>query len=100
MFFVSTANCVKVFNNEGEFLCDIGREGPGKLRYPVGPAVDKFTNLLVCDEDVQVFTLEGKFVNSIRRQVLQLQSPLAVAVSNAGQVIIIGVGKHCIHIFE
>ena len=50
-----------------------------------GLAVDKFDNLLVSDDkNAQVFTLEGKFVNSIRRQVLQLQNPLAVAVSNAG----------------
>ena len=75
MFFVSMANYVKVFNNEGEFFYDIG----------TGLAVDKFDNLLVCEnKNVQVFTLEGKFVNPIRGQVLQLQNSLAVAVSNAG----------------
>ena len=32
-FYVSygLAHCVKVFNNKGEFLYDIGTEGPGKL---------------------------------------------------------------------
>ena len=91
MFFVSMVNYVKVFNNEGEFLYDTG----------TGLAVDKFDSLLVGDDkNAQVFTLEGKFVNSIRRQVLQLQNPLAVAVSNAGQVFIIDIGKHCVHIFE
>ena len=95
------AHCVKVFNNEGEFLYDIGTKGPGKLRYPVGLAVDKFSNLLVCSyEYVQVFTLEGKFVNSIKEQPTQLQLPFSVAVSNTGQVFITDTTKHCVHVFE
>ena len=62
------------------------------------PLTKKFDNLLVCDDkNAQVFTLEVKFV---RRQVLQLQSPLAVALSNAGQVFIIDTGKHSVHVFE
>ena len=45
-FYVSygLAHCVKVFNNKGEFLYDIGTEGPGKLYCPAGLAVDKFNN--------------------------------------------------------
>ena len=50
MFFVSMVNCVKVFNNEGEFLYDIGTEGPGKLDCPTGLAVDEYDNLIVCDD--------------------------------------------------
>ena len=95
------ASCVKVFNNEGEFLYDIGTEGPGKLRYPAGLAVDKFNNLIVCSyENVQVFTLEGKFVNSIKEQPTQLQRPSSVTVSNAGQVFITDRRKDCVHVFE
>ena len=95
------AHCVKVFNNEGEFLYDIGTEGPSKLRYPVGLAVDKFNNLIVCSQKyVQVFTLEGKFVNSIKEQPTQLQRPFSVAVSNAGQIFITDNGKDCVHVFE
>ena len=46
MFFVSMANYVKVFNNEGEFLYDTG----------TGLAVDKFDSLLVGDDkNAQVF---------------------------------------------
>ena len=100
MFYVAYgwAHCVKVFNAEGEFLSDIGT---GKLYRPTGLAVDKFDNLLVCDcLNVEVFTLEGKFVNSIKGQPAQLLNPLAVAVSNAGQVFIADVGKHCVHVFE
>ena len=102
-FFVSygSANCVKVFNNEGEFLYDIGREEPGKLNNPAGLAVDKFNNLLVCDhENCKVFTLEGKFLNSIIEQPAQLQRLFSVAVSNAGHVFITDVTTHCVHVFE
>ena len=102
-FYVSygLAHCVKVFNNDGQFLYDIGTEGPGKLYYPVGLAVDKFNNLVVCDaENVQIFNLEGKFVNSIKREATDLETPLAVTVSNTGQLFITDTGKHCVHIFE
>ena len=102
-FFASygLAYCVKVFYNEGEFLYDIGREGPGKLNDPVGLAVDKFNNLLVCDrENCKVFTLEGKFLNLLKAQPDQLQRPFAVAVSNAGQVFITDIAKHCVYVFE
>ena len=102
-FFVSYtfAYLVKVFNNEGEFLYDIGRKKPGKLRFPFGLAVDKFNNLLVCDdENVHVFTLEGKFVNSIKALPIKLKEPRVAAVSNDGQVFIADVAKYCVHIFQ
>ena len=102
-FYVSYgfAHCVKVFNNEGEFLSDIGTEGPGKLHRPAGLAVDKFNNLVVCDaENVQIFKLEGKFVNSIKGEATELMRPWTVTVSNTGQLYITDTGKHCVHIFE
>ena len=104
-FFVSytSAHCVKVYNSKGEFLYDIGKEEPGRLLHPVGLAVDKFNHLIVCDRkggNVQVFTLEGKFVNSINGQPTQLQEPWAVAVSNDGQVFVTDTEKHCVHVIQ
>ena len=102
-FFVSypIAQCVKVFNSEGEFLYDIGTEGPGKLCKSFELAVDKFNNLLVCDGgNVKVFTLEGKFLNSIIEHPAVLRDIFSVAVSNTGQVFITDIGNHCVHIFE
>ena len=104
-FFVSyaSAQCVKVYNSKGEFLYDIGKEEPGRLLHPVGLAVDKFNHLIVCDSKggkVQVFTLEGKFVNSINGQPTQLQEPWAVAVSNDGQVFVTDTEKHCVHVIQ
>ena len=97
------AQCVKVFNNEREFLYDIGTEGPGKLLRPCGLAVDKFNNLIVCDtksDNIQVFTLEGKFLNSIKGQATELDKPWSVAVSKTGQLFITDIQKHCVHVFE
>jgi len=102
-FFVSygSDHCVKVFNNEGELLYDFGRGGPGELDCPVGLAVDMFNNLLVCDgENVKVFTLEGKFLNSIIEHSYVLRGISSAAVSNTGQVFLTDIGNHCVHIFE
>ena len=43
------ANRVMVFNNAGEYLYDIGREGSGdeQLCFPTGLAIDKFNRLIV-----------------------------------------------------
>ena len=65
-FFVSypATNCVKVFNNAGVYLYDIGSEDEGQLRFPIGLVIDKFNQLIVCDDGnkaLQLFTLDGKF---------------------------------------
>jgi len=102
-FFLSyhKAQCVQVLNNEGEFLYDFGTAGPGELDCPIGLAVDKFNNLLVCDgKSCKVFTLEGKFLNSIIEQSAEFRRMSCVAVSNAGQVFITDSGEHCVHVFE
>ena len=102
-FYVSSmsAECVKVFNDEGKFLYDIGTEGPGKLRCPFGLAVDKFNNLVVCDETiVHVFTLEGEFLNSIKGRSTDLHHFFSVAVSSTGKVFITDVKKHSVNVFE
>jgi len=52
-FFVSysDAHCVKVFNNTGVYLYDMGSEGSGdgQLSEPFGLAIDRFNHLIVCD---------------------------------------------------
>jgi len=106
MFYVSygSAHCVKVFNNEGEFLYDIGTEVSSGLRCPVGLAVDKFNNLIICDSangNVLVFTLEGEFLHWIKGKPTELKQPWAVAVSsNGGQLFITDMVEHCVHVFE
>ena len=93
MFFVSyqKAHCIKVFNEEGVFLYNIGSKGSGdgQLHCPTRLAIDKFNNLIVCDKNnsrLQFFTLGGKFVNSTLTR--QFNRPCAIATSNSGYVIV------------
>ena len=86
-YFVSyrIGQSVKVFNEDGVYLHDIG-----KFDAPAGLAIDKFSNLIVCDSDaksVQVFTLNGEFVTSLPAG-KYLECPCSVVVSNNGDVLL------------
>lgn len=96
------AHCVKVFNEKGVYLYDIGSEESCEecLIRPVGLAVDSFQNLIVCDTGnwrLKVFTLDGKFVTSIADEI---RGPWFVAVCKNGDVIVADAFKHCIHVLQ
>ena len=91
MFFVSydSLHCVKAFSDEGQFLYEFGCKGTGdgQLRRPQGLAIDKLNNLVVCDTDnkrLQVFSLEGKFLNSVTKEVSR---PGSVTVIKNGDLL-------------
>ena len=91
MFFVSynSLHCVKTFSDEGQFLYKIGCKGTGdgQLRSPQGLAIDKLNNLVVCDSHnkrLQVFSLEGKFLNSVTEEVSE---PESVTVVKSGDLL-------------
>ena len=71
-FFVlyNSHNCVNVFNNEGLYLYDIGKEELCAIELPFSRTftIDAFNNLIVCDKNnngrFQVFSEDGKFVYS------------------------------------
>ena len=91
LFFVSydSLHCVKVFSDEGQLLYDIGCKGTGdgQLRSPEGLAIDKLNNLVVCDlgnKRLSFFSLEGKFVNSVTKEILL---PKSVAVAKNGDLL-------------
>ena len=90
MVFVSMANCVKISIMKGNFSKILAQRGLVSWTLLLDSLLTSFGNLLVGDDKNKnlLHYMEGKFVNSIIRQVLQLQSPLAIAVSNAGQVFI------------
>ncbi|KAL9984454.1 hypothetical protein ACROYT_G006747 [Oculina patagonica] len=99
------AHFLKVFNKEGVFLYDIGSEGSGdgQLSWPRGIAIDNFNNLIVSDSGnnrLQVFTLGGRFLNTIKEQITELGSPYSISVSKNGQVFVTDVAVHCIHVFQ
>ena len=86
-YFVSyrIGQSVKVFNEDGVYLHDIG-----KFDAPAGLAIDKFSNLIVCDSDaksVKVFTLNGEFVTSLPAG-KYLECPCSVVVSKNGDVLL------------
>ena len=96
---------VKVFCNDGVGLYNIGTHGPGdgQLYYPTGLAVDRFSNLVVCDygnSRIQIFTLDGKFVSKIQGHNTGLLDPRYVALSPTGQLCITDFGKHCVYVFQ
>ena len=103
MIFVSyyLAGVVKVFSEkDGVFLYSIGISN---LSYPLGLEVDRFDNLVVCDRDnarLQIFTLDGKFLNTVEGQHNGLSEPYSIAVSSASQLFVTDYSKHCVHVFQ
>ena len=95
------AGIVKVFSEkDGVFLYSIG---VSKLSYPLGLEVDRFDNLVVCDRDnarLQIFTLDGKFLNSVEGQHNGLSEPYSIAASSASQLFVTDYSKHCVHVFQ
>jgi len=107
MFFVSypLAHVVKVFSKEGEFLYDIGSEksGNGHLSKPLGLAIDRFNNLVVCDggnSELKVFTLDGKFINKVIPFFTSLEHPCSVTLSSSwNSLFVADSAKDCVFIF-
>ena len=107
-FFVSDgkADCINVFSKEGKFLYIIGSEGSGdgQLSHPVGLAIDKFNNLIVCDQGngrLQIFGLDGRFVSKIEGNFFKDHVALwYVAVSNNGNVFVTDFNEHCFYVFH
>ena len=98
-FFVSysKADCVNVFDVKGNFLYDIGR---GSLFYPVGLAIDKFNNLIVCDTGNQrlvIFTTEGDFLSETEKC---FHTPHFVAISKVGNLLVTDYEKNCVCLFH
>ena len=103
-FFVSypEAHCVKVFSDNGMFLYDIGAKGSKreKLGKPLGLAMDRCNNLVVCDSNksrLQVYKPDGRHFATVEGDSSKLVSPQFVAVSKDGHLFVTDSG--CIHIF-
>ena len=106
-FFVSYpyANCVKVFNNAGVFLYDIGCKGSGdgQLSYPTGLVIDKCDDLIVCDagnKRLQLFALNGNFLRAIQYECFDYSFLCYAAVSNDSNLFVTDFEKNCVHVFH
>ena len=103
-FFVSClfSGCTKVFSKNGKFLYTIGSlgSGDGQLNSPLGLAIDRFNNLVVCDNGngrIQVFSLEGQFLNSVYEG---MKAPFSVAVTADGDLLVSDGDKNCLHVLH
>lgn len=102
------ANCIKVFSMEGNFVFNIGnklgsKDHDGTLIGPLGLAVDKHGNLIVCDfhnKRLQLFMPDGRFISKIEQQLKEGVGPYAVAVSNDNEVFMIDILGHSILVFQ
>ena len=93
-------NYVTVFNNEGLYLYDIGKEESvfGSLRKSF--TIDAFNNLIVCDNDnssLHVFSLDGKYINSFDEGNI---SPWSVAAFEDNKLSVCDYKNRVIHILQ
>ena len=101
----ANANSIKVFSKEGKFLYNVGSKGTGdgQLNHPIGLAIDKFNNLIVCDKEngrLQIFRLDGTFVTKIEHFSEEGGAPGYVAVSNDGHVLVTDLWNNCVCVFQ
>ena len=93
-------NYVTVFNNEGLYLYDIGKEESvvGSLRKSL--TIDAFNNLIVCDNDnssLHVFSLDGKYINSFDEGNI---SPWSVAAFEDNKLSVCDYKNRVIHVLQ
>ena len=93
-------NYVTVFNNEGLYLYDIGKEESvvGSLRKSF--TIDAFNNLIVCDKDnssLHVFSLDGKYINSFNEGNI---SPWSVAAFEDNKLLVCDYKNRVIHVLQ
>ena len=106
-FFIcyQNAHYVRVFNNAGVHLFDIGEKGSGdgQLMNPSSLAIDKFNHLIVCDtsnQRLQVFTLDGRLVSKIEESFFNDSYLESCAVSNSGYLFVTDRFRDCVYVFN
>ena len=102
-FIVSDRNgsCIKVFSEQGDFLYQFGKRGPGNGEFDAigGLAIDKSGRLVVCDSSnsrIQLFKLDGTFCSKFGI----FNRPVSVAVFEDGKFAVTDWNNHCVQIIE
>ena len=86
-------HCIKVFNQTGVYLHDVGCQGSndGQFNYPSGLVIDKYNQLIVCDEDkrrLQLFNLSGKFLQKLQGEHFNDCKPGCAALDTNGNLFV------------
>ena len=105
-FYVSYpgAHCIKVFDQIGMYLNDIGCQGSndGQFDYPHGLVIDKYNRLVVCNVNkrkLQLFSLSGKFLRKLQGEYFENIKPFH-AVINENDVLFVADSWGCISVFR
>ena len=104
----SYEHCIKVFDEECNFLYIFGKkgEGDGEFNKPGFLSVNKAGHLMVCDtlnHRVQVFELSAEFITKFGtkgRGIGEFNVPLSTAVLSDGRIVVSEWSKQRIQIFE
>lgn len=102
------ANLIKVYSSSTtKFLYEFGRHGTGdgEFNCPGGLAVDKTGHLLVGsrNHNVQVFTLEGKYVTNFGKYgetLGEMNNPTSISVLKSGHIVVCEFLNCRLQIFE
>ena len=105
-FFVTDLNnnCVKVFDERGQFLYKFGEKGngDGQMNRPLGLCVDKHNNVFLCDwgnNRVQQFTLEGTFTGKTSSNI-QFEWPWSVTPMLDDRIVVTAFRKKEVYILK
>lgn len=102
------AHLVKVFNSNGRYLYQFGRQGSGdgEFQRPCALAIDKTGHLLVCgfsSNRIQVFTLEGDFVTKFGNyggKLGEMMGPTDISILKSGHFVVCEFKNNRLQIFE
>ena len=92
-----------MFNNEGLYLYDFGKEELCAIELPFSRTftIDAFNNLIVCDKNIncrfQVFSVDGKFVYSFNIE--EIKRPKFVAAFEDKLLVSIYI-KDVVHVLQ
>jgi DNA-binding beta-propeller fold protein YncE len=103
----SHAHTVKVFDNIGMFLYDIGTSnGPGELKHPVAVALDRSGTVYVLDarrKRVVLYDIDGRYLRSFEltsEEPVAPAKPRGIAVDAEGRVLVTDEASNNVLIYD
>ena len=101
--FIEASHCIKVYQFDGKFVCQIGKRGGGELQFnsPWGLATNESTgDIYICDRDnnrVQIISEHFQYKSQFGKDTLH--SPLDVKLYR-DNIFILDQSNPCLHIYN